>query len=168
MRICKVQESLREQIGRVGHGKGVHHEHEAIRPLGTREGIHVRDVRDGFGEGAGPRDVVRHRELLLVPAATVAGVRRCGLFGVQDERLDGGEIREPVVPVYVAEAEVERRAGRPGGEEVVRVRVPGTVEAGDEGEPGVVVEENAAGLVNRLDGDPLVAGPVPGSVLQVQ
>src|SRR5215203_1328503 len=185
-----------------------------MRLLRARERVHVGDVRDRVGEGARPRDVVRHRtslpilppvlvaglveqrlhrrmlkELrrpwmvedllegrvhalglpdLLYRAAIVAGVGRRRLLGAQDERLDGGQIRQPLVAVHMPKDDVEQCKSRPGGEEVLHVGVPWTVETGHEGEPGVIVEEDETRLVNGLDGDVIVARSVAGCVLQVQ
>src|SRR3954452_14701139 len=104
---------------------------------------------------------------LLHRAAVVARVGGSGLLSAEDEGLQDRPVREPVVALGVPEDHVEEPEGRAGGEEVLHVGVPRTVEAGNERQSGVVVEEHEPGLVDGLDGHVVVAGPVAGGVLQV-
>ena len=127
-------------------------------------------------EGLGGLRVVQHLlerrvDALRLPdlldrAAVVAGVRRRRRLGVEDERAQRGDVRQPVVPLHVAEDHVEERQRRPRGEEVVHVGLPRAVEARDERQLRVVVEQHEPGLVDRLDRHAVVAVAVAGGVLQ--
>jgi hypothetical protein len=81
---------------------------------------------------------------LLDGAAVVARVRRGSVLRAQDERLQRGDVGEPAVVLRMTEDQVEQLERRPGREEVLHVRVPRAVEAGDERETDVVVTPTAA------------------------
>src|ERR671912_1111816 len=72
---------------------------------------------------------------LLHRAAVVPCVGGGSLLRAQDERLYCGKIRQSLVTLRVPENCVEQGEGWPRREEVVHVRVPGTIEAGDERQP---------------------------------
>ena len=76
--------------------------------------------------------------------------------------LHRGEVRQAVVALDVAEDDVEQRERRPGREEVLHVGVPRPVEARDERQPGVVVEQHEPRLVDRRDRHAVVPGRYPG------
>ena len=64
-----VDERVREAVGRLGERERVGHQHQASRPLRTRERVDVSDVADRVGKRPGARDVVRHRS----SSAPIAG-----------------------------------------------------------------------------------------------
>src|SRR5215218_6952287 len=86
---------------------------------------------------------------LLDRAAVVAGVGARGLLRAENEGLHRGQVRQAVVALRVTEDRVEERERRPGGEEVLHVGVPRAVEARDERQPRVVVEQHEPRLVDR-------------------
>src|SRR5436190_24174657 len=94
---------------------------------------------------------------LLDGAGVVAGIGDGGLLRAQDERLQRRLVREPVVSLHMLEGGVEQAERWPGIEEVVHVRVPRAVEAREEREPRIVVEEHEASLVDRDDRNAVVA-----------
>jgi hypothetical protein len=64
------------------------------------------------------------------------------------------------------EDRVEQLQRRPRGGEVVHIGIPRTVEARDEREPGVIVEQHEPGLMDGPDRNLVVPGPIPRMVLQ--
>src|SRR5204862_8353642 len=104
---------------------------------------------------------------LLHGASVIPLIRPRRLLSTEDERLQRLEVRQSLVALDVPEDEVEERKCRPRREEVVHVGVPGPVEARDEREPLVAVEENEPRLVNRRDRHVVVARPVPRRLLQI-
>ena len=104
---------------------------------------------------------------LLHRPGVVPLIRPCGLLGTEDERLQRREIRKPLIALGMAKDEVEQLERRPRREEILHVRIPRTIEARDERQPRVTVEEHEPRLVDRRHRHPVVTGPVPRSLLQV-
>src|SRR3954468_18045058 len=104
---------------------------------------------------------------LLDRAAVVAGIGGRGLLRAENEGLHRRQVRQAVVALRGTKDPIEELEGRPRGEEVLHVGVPRAVEARDERQPRVVVEQYEPRLVNRRDRHPVVPWPVAGGVLQV-
>src|SRR5215211_8257851 len=104
---------------------------------------------------------------LLHRPAVVPLIGPRGLLGTKDERLQRCEIRKPLVALRMAKDEVEQLERRPRGEKVVHIRIPRTIEARDERQPRVTLEEDEPRLMNRGDRHPIVPGAVSRSLLQV-
>src|SRR5829696_5160207 len=104
---------------------------------------------------------------LLHGASVIPLIRRRRLLCAEDERLHRLEIGQAVVALDVLEDGVEKGQRRPRRAEVLNVGVPGPVEARDEREPRVAVEEDEPRLVNRRDRHAVVAWPVPRRLLQI-
>src|SRR5215218_10545844 len=104
---------------------------------------------------------------LLHRPAVVPLIGPRGLLGTKDERLQRCEIRKPLVALRMAKDEVEQLERRPRGEKVVHIRIPRAIEARDERQPRVTLEEDEPRLMNRGDRHPIVPGAVSRSLLQV-
>ena len=75
------------------------------------------------------------------------------------------QIREALVALSVPERRVEERQGCPSVEEIIHIGIPGAVEAREERQTRVVVEEHEPSLMDRDDRHVVIAGPVDGSEL---